>query len=68
MKYDISKCERARLVNGWTRSTLAEQAGVSKAVVSNFLSGKRPVRIDSAKRIVTALGLEFEQILRRRVA
>lgn len=67
MKYDVSKCERARLRNGWTRSVLAKRSRLSKAVVSNFLNG-RPVRIDSAKRIADALGVEFEQVVKGRVA
>ena len=67
MKYDISKCERVRRVNGWTKTFVAARARVSKAVVSNFFNSK-PVRIDSAKKIVTALGLEMQDVLKGRVA
>ncbi len=66
MQYDVSKCAERLAVKGWTQQMLATRAKVSGAVVSNFLNGK-PVRNHTAKRIITALGLEMERIVRRRV-
>lgn len=67
MKYDISKCERVRQVNGWTKTVVARKARLSNPVVSNFFNGK-PVRIDSVKKIANALGLEMSEIVKGRVA
>ena len=66
MFYDINKCVERLAVRGWTQQMLAKRAKVSDAVVSNFLNGK-PVRNHTAKRIITALGLDMERIVRSRV-
>lgn len=67
MKFDISKCSDAMTLNGWTQAIVARRAKVSAAVVSNFLNGKS-VRIDTVKKIVTAIGLRMEEVVRGRVA
>lgn len=67
MKYDISKCRRVLEVEGLTQTVVAKRAEVSDAVVSKFFNQK-PVRRDYAKKIVEALGLRMEQVIRGRVA
>jgi len=67
MIYDLNKCAERLAVKGWTQQMLAARAKVSGAVVSNFLNGK-PVRNHTAKRIITALGLDMQRIVRRVVA
>lgn len=69
MKYDIRKCERVLVVKGWTQTMLAKHSKVSDSAVSNFFNGKS-VRKDTAKKIVSGLGLRMEDVVspRGRVA
>ena len=62
MKYDILKCERALAVKGWTQSMLAEKCGLSVAPISRFFAGDS-VRNDTAKTIITKLGLRMEDVV-----
>lgn len=60
--YDLTKCNRAMTVKGWTQSALAKRIRLSNAVISNFFTGKS-VRRDVAKKIITALGLRMEDVV-----
>lgn len=62
IRYDIEACERALAVKGWLQKDLAEQTGLSASVVSNFFLGKT-VQNDTAKTIVTKLGLRMADVI-----
>ena len=51
--------QSALSAHGWTRYRLAEEAGVSKSQVVEWLAGSRDLRTSSLERITKALGLEL---------
>lgn len=62
MKYDIPRCARELAIKGWTQSVLAEKASLSIGVISKFFNGDS-VRNDTAKTIITRLGLRMEEVV-----
>ncbi len=66
-KLDLVKCRRAlvscQIAGKFERmEELANSIGISRSTVSRFFSG-RPTSLTVTKRILTALGLKFEDVL-----
>jgi transcriptional regulator with XRE-family HTH domain len=47
---------------GWTRRKLAEEARIGEATAQQICAGRRNPSPPVAKKIVDALGLEFDEI------
>ncbi len=50
---------RAILESGMSRYAIAVKAGVDQAALSRFMAGKRGVSLDTADKLIDALGIEI---------
>ena len=57
---------QAIVASGLTHYRLAQQAGITPAALDRFVSGQRDLRLASAAKVATALGLELRSRKRRR--
>ena len=55
-----AQLQQAILRSGMTRYRLAQLSGVSEAVLSRFVAGKRTVTLTTAARLAGVLGLELK--------
>ena len=60
---DLDKqLRRAIRRSGMTRKQIADQSGVSYAIVHDFVSGKRGMTLRTASKVADLLGLELREI------
>jgi transcriptional regulator with XRE-family HTH domain len=62
MKINTYKIERARLLKGWSKTTLAEKAKVDPCTVGRVERGKN-LKPETVKRIADVLGLDMSDLL-----
>ena len=53
---------QAILQAGMSRYRLAKLSGVSQAVISTFVNGKRSATMDTAAKLAAVLGLELKPV------
>ena len=63
MQLDVAKIQEQVAARGWTLTKLAEEAGLSRQMVSAIVS-RGTCSIKNAGKLATALGIEFRQISR----
>lgn len=56
---------RAIQRSGMTRKRVADRAGVSYAIIHDFVSGKRGMTLRTASRVADLLGLELREVRRK---
>ena len=62
MKINTEKLERARLLKGWSKTALAEQANVDPSTVGRVERGEN-LKPETVKRIADVLGVNMEELL-----
>jgi transcriptional regulator with XRE-family HTH domain len=62
MKINTEKLERARLLKGWSKSALAEQADVDPSTVGRVERGEN-LKPETVKRIADVLGVKMEDLI-----
>jgi hypothetical protein len=65
-KYKLAICEQQLMIIGKTQAAVARDCGLSRVIVNKFFTGK-PIRAESALKIVTALRLHIEDVIVKRV-
>lgn len=55
-----------RIRQNWTQEQLAERAGLSQTYVSQLESAIRSVTVDVIEKLASALGLDGDELLKRR--
>jgi len=58
--------KRAIAAASVSRYALAKQSAVSEGVISNFMSGRRTITLETAAKLAVALGLELKPIRKMR--
>ena len=51
--------------SGMTRKQIADRAGVSYAIIHDFVSGKRGMTLRTASKVASLLGLELREVRRK---
>jgi len=59
MKIDTTKLERARIIKGWSKTALAEQANIDPSTVGRVERGES-LKPETIKRIADVHGLNRE--------
>ena len=52
-----------RLVRGWDQAQLAQKSGVARATIQRIEYGYCDPRIATARQLVRALGIDFNELL-----
>lgn len=60
---DVSAIDRARILRGWTRRDLAEQAHVDEGTLCDLFAGRRRPTFGTLRALCLALELPFEQLI-----
>ena len=62
LAYDLRAVKRTAMGRGWTRSRLAEEAGLTRPTISNLFRGKR-VTETTWRKVAEALGLNLQDLV-----
>jgi transcriptional regulator with XRE-family HTH domain len=60
---NVSRIERVRVLNGWTRKHLAGLAHVDPKTLTDMCSGRRRPQLGTVQAVCTALGLTVGDVI-----
>lgn len=60
---DAGSIDRARILRGWTRRDLAQQAHVDEGTLCDLIAGRRRPTFGTLRAIGQALGLSLEDMI-----
>jgi transcriptional regulator with XRE-family HTH domain len=60
---DVGTIDRARILRGWTRRDLAEQAHVDEGTLCDLFGGRRRPTFGTLHAICGALDLSFREVI-----
>jgi len=60
---DAAAIDRARILRGWTRRDLAEQARVDEGTLCDLFAGRRRPTFGTLRALCNSLGLSFDSVI-----
>ncbi len=60
---DVGAIDRARILSGWTRRDLAQQAHVDEGTLCDLFAGRRRPTFGTLRAICRALALSLEDVI-----